>query len=49
MIGLAVELVLWLTFPRTNSLTFLLYLLATVALLYAARIIPTFELRRTYV
>lgn len=49
MIALSIELVLWLTFPRANSLTFLLYLIATVALLYAARIIPTFELRRSYV
>lgn len=48
MIGLSIELVLWLTFPRTNSLTFLLYIIATVALLYAARIIPTIELRRSH-
>ena len=49
MLQIAVELVLWLTFPRTNSFTFLLLGVATFALLYAARIIPTIEIRRTYV
>ena len=49
MLQIATELVLWLTFPRTNSLTFLLLGVATLALLYAFRIIPTIELRRNYV
>lgn len=47
MIGLCIELVCWFLFPRTNSITFIAYLIATVCLLYAARIIPTIEIRRT--
>ena len=46
MIGLAVELVCWLVFPRANSLTFLLYGVATLALLYTFRIIPTIRITR---
>lgn len=48
MLQLATELVLWFMFPRTNSLTFLAYIIATVALLYAARIIPTIQITRTH-
>ena len=48
MLQLAVELVLWLTFPRTNSFTFLLLGVATLCLLYAARIIPTIRITRTH-
>lgn len=49
MIGLSIELALWLTSPRANSLTFLLYGVATLALLYTFRIIPTIELRTEHV
>lgn len=49
MLQIATELVLWLVFPRTNSFTFLLYGVATLALLYTFRIIPTIELRREHV
>ena len=49
MLQIATELVCWLVSPRTNSLTFLLYGVATLALLYTFRIIPTIEIRRTYV